>query len=218
MTMDRNYRRRNVMKTIKTAICACAVLTLGALFLTTRADASSGDFYPSYVQARVIGHLPLSGGARRMFLQQEGRTQYLYVQQPSQQGFTVIDVRKPDRPKVVNHMRQENLTMVASGLAISQTPDNSATVGTSRATGNTEGARGGGSVPESVRVLDVSDPAHPRTVQTFSGVTSILPDDARGLIYLANGEGIWILSHQRVLRRHRCSSSDAISSAIPNCD
>ena len=60
--------------------------------------------------------------------------------------------------------------------------------------------------------------AHPQTVQSFSGVTSILPDDARGLIYVANGEGIWILSHQQVLRRHYCSSSDAISAGIPNCD
>jgi len=206
------------MKTIRAAICACAVLTLGALLLTMRAYASAGDFYQSYTQAKVIAHLPLPGGARQMFLQREGRTQYLYVQQASHQGFTVIDVRKPDRPKVVNHVPQESLTMVASGLAISQTSDNSAAVGTSHLAGEAEGTRGGGTVPESVRVLDVSDPAHPRTIQTFSGVTSILPDDARGLIYVANGEGVWILSHQQVLRRHECSSSDAISSAIPNCD
>ena len=43
-------------------------------------------------------------------------------------------------------------------------------------------------------------------------------DDARSLIYVANGDGIWILSHREVLRRHLCSSSDALSSAIPNCD
>jgi hypothetical protein len=44
------------------------------------------------------------------------------------------------------------------------------------------------------------------------------PDNARSLIHLANGEGIWILSHQQVLRRYLCGSSDAISSVIPNCD
>jgi len=207
------------MKTIcKTQICAWVVLALGALFLTTRADASAGDYYPACVEAKVIAHLPLSGGTRQMFLQQEGRKQYLYVQQPSQQGFTVIDVTKSGRPKVVSHFPQENLTLVGSGLAISETPDKSASVGTSHVAGNAEGTRGGGVVPESVRVLDMSDPAHPQTVQSFSGVTSILPDDARGLIYVANGEGIWILSHQQVLRRHYCSSSDAISAGIPNCD
>ena len=197
---------------------AGAILALGILFLAMHADASPGDFYTSYTGARVIAHLALSGASpRQMFLQQAGRKQYLYVQQPSQQGFTVVDVTKPRKPKVVSHVPQENLTMVGSGLAISETPANSATVSASHAAGSEEGTRGGSSVPESVRVLDVSDPAHPRPVQTFSGVTSVLPDDARGLIYVANGQGIWILSHQQVLRRHECSSSDAIS-FMPNCN
>ena len=142
----------------------------------------------------------------------------MYLQQPAQEALTVVDVTKPTKPKIVSHVLGGNLTLVSSGLAIAEKPDNSAAVDASRTTGGAEGARGGGSVSESVRVLDVSDPAHSRTVQTFSGVTSVLPDDARGLIYVANGEGIWILSHQQVLRRHLCGSSDAISSAIPNCD
>jgi hypothetical protein len=164
----------------------------------------------------VIAHLPLSGGIRRMFLQQEGRRQFLYVQQPSQQGVTVIDITKPERPKVVNQVPLENLTMVSFGLAIFETPENSATVGASLATGNAEGPHGSG-VLESLRVLDVSDPAHPRTVQNFGGVTSVLQDSAQNLFYVANGDGVWIVSHQQVLRRHQCSSSDAIS-PLPNCD
>jgi len=41
---------------------------------------------PSYLQAKVIAHLPLSGGARQMFLQQEGSRQFLYVQQSPSKG------------------------------------------------------------------------------------------------------------------------------------
>lgn len=201
----------------KTRSFGCTALALGALFAMTRADASADDFYPSYLPAKVIAHLPLSGGARQMFLQQEGRKQYLYVQQSSQQGVTVIDVTKPERPKVVNHVPLENLTMLGSGLAISETLGNSPNVGTSSETGKAEGTRGDGTAPESVRLLDVSDPAHPRTVRTFDGVTSILQDSARNLIYVANGDGVWIVSHQEVLRRHKCSSSDEIS-VMPNCD
>ncbi|MGA8441878.1 MAG: hypothetical protein WB762_19810 [Candidatus Sulfotelmatobacter sp.] len=201
----------------KTRSFGCTALALGALFAMTRTDASADDFYPSYLPAKVIAHLPLSGGARQMFLQQEGRKRYLYVQQSSQQVVTVVDVTKPERPKVLNHMPHGNLTMVGSGLAISETPENSAPVRTSVVAGNAEGPRGGGTVPESVRVLDVSDPAHPRTVQTFDGVTSILQDPARNLIYVANGDGVWIVSHQQVLRRHECSSSDEMS-PMPNCD
>jgi hypothetical protein len=210
------------MKTIwKIRSFACMALTLGALLFTTgAAEASDIDLYPSYLQATVIAHLPLSGGAQQLFLQQEGRSQYLYVRQPSQLGVTVIDITKPERPKVVSQLPLENLTIVGSGLAIFETPENSATVrtslGTPLATGNAEDARGNGAVLESVRVLDVSDPTHPRAVQNFDGVTSILHDSARNLIYIANGDGVWIVSHKQVLRRHECNSSDAMS-PMPNC-
>jgi hypothetical protein len=207
----------NAMKTIlKIRTLICLVLALGALLSTPGADASDSDSYPSFLEAKVIAHLPLSGGIRRMFLQQEGRRQFLYVQQPSQQGVTVIDITKPERPKVVNQLPLENLTVVSFGLAIFETPENSATVGASLATGNAEGPHGSG-LRGSVRILDVSDPAHPRDVQNFDGVTSILQDSVQNLFYVANGDGVWIVSHQQVLRRHACSSSDAIS-PLPNCD
>ncbi len=50
---------------------------------------------------------------------------------------------------------------------------------------------------QSVSVLDVSDPANPREFRNFSGVTTILTDQDRGLIYLTNGEGLWILKQRR---------------------
>lgn len=208
-----------------TTICksqsvAWIFLALGMLLFTTWAEASPGDFYTSE-QVKVVGHLALNGQpARRMVLQQEGRKDYLYVRQPSQQGMTVVDVTKPARPKVVDHIPQQNMTMIDSRIAIAETPESSTAAGFSHLAGNIEGARGGRnvSVPESVRVLDESDPAHPHTVRTFHGVTDIVEDNARQLIYVANGDGIWILSHKPVLRRHGCSSSDAMSAAIPNCD
>jgi hypothetical protein len=207
----------NAMKMIlKIRTVTCVVLAVGALLSTPAAVASDSDSYPSYLQAKVIAHLPLSGGARQMFLQQEGRRQFLYVQQPSQQGVTVIDITKPERPKVVNQLPLENLTTVSFGLAISETPENSANVGASLAAGNVEGPPGSG-ILESVRVLDVSDPAHPRTLRNFDGVTGILQDSARNLLYVANGDGVWIVSQQQVLRSRECSSSDAIS-PLPNCD
>ena len=128
----------------------------------------------------------------------------------------MIDITKPERPKVVNQVLLENLTMVSFGLAIFEMPQNSATLGASLATGNAGSFHGSG-VLELVRMLDVSDPAHPRTVQNFDGVTSILQDSAQNLLYVTNGDGVWIVSHQQVLHRHKCSSSDAIS-PLPNCD
>jgi len=205
------------MKTLNRApMIAGAIVALGTL-LTTHLDASSADFHPSYMDAKVIAHLALSGtSARHMFLQQASQRQYLYVQQSFQEGFTVVDVTKPNKPKIVGRIPQENLMLVASGLAIAERRGDSVAGGV-RKTGSAEGSHGGGSVSESLQMLDLSDPVHPRPAQTFDGVTSILADEADGLTYVANGEGIWIVSHQQVLTTHRCSSSDAISGDA-NCD
>jgi hypothetical protein len=188
-------------------------LLLAACILPICASASPGDFYPSY-EAKIVGHVLLSGTpTRQMSLQQEGRKSYLYVRQASQQDYTVFDVTKPARPKQINQISQRDLTMIRPGLATSEKPD------TSRSSGQAANASGSQTrTPETVRVLDLSDPAHPKTIRTFNGVTNVVRDDGRKLIYVANNDGIWILSDQVVLRRHLCSSSDEISSAIPNCD
>jgi hypothetical protein len=151
-------------------------------------------------------------------VQQIGRKDYLYVRQPSRSGFTVIDVTKPTKPRVVSHVSQGTLTLLNSGLALSETPEKSTNGKVSYSIGDQHTGFGASNAPESVRVLNISDPVHPRTLETFDGVTSMVRDDARSLLYVANGEGIWIVSHKQVLRRHLCDSSDAISSAIPNCD
>jgi hypothetical protein len=43
--------------------------------------------------------------------------------------------------------------------------------------------------------MDFSDPLHPKITREFTGITAIERDDGRGLIFLANADGIWIL-HQ----------------------
>jgi hypothetical protein len=197
------------MKTIcKTRCFACALLVLTAMFTTMQADASAVDSSPSYLKARVIAHLPMSGGARQMFFQQDGTREYLYVQQARQHGFTVIDVTKAAKPMVINQVSHGTLTLVGSGLAVTETGNSSVVAAT----------RTDNALPaSSIRVLDVSDPAHLQTVRVFDGVTSILQDPARNLIYLADGRGVWIVSHPQVFHRHQCGSSDALS-AMPSCN
>jgi hypothetical protein len=41
--------------------------------------------------------------------------------------------------------------------------------------------------------MDFSDPLHPKVAREFTGVTAISRDDRRGLIFVANPEGIWVL-------------------------
>jgi hypothetical protein len=152
--------------------------------------------------------------SRSVFTNQRRRRKWGCEQQT---GFTVVDVTKPNKPKVVNHVSQENLTLLNSGLALSETPDKSTDASPSHSMEGEHSGLGGSNAPESIRVLNISDPVHPRTLEIFDGVTSMVRDDAPSLLYVANGDGIWIVSHKQVLRRHLCSSSDAISSAIPTC-
>jgi hypothetical protein len=73
---------------------------------------------------------------------------------------------------------------------------------------------------ETLNVLDLSDPANPRTILTFSGVTSTLADDDRNLVYITNSDGLWVLKHQAEQTMssamHACRSEDASNDAS-NC-
>lgn len=76
---------------------------------------------------------------------------------------------------------------------------------------------------ETVKILDLSDPAHPKVLQTFTGVTSILQDPSRGLIYLANSDGLWNLNHARpgltpAKKKRVRGSEDAIATMPPDCE
>jgi len=68
---------------------------------------------------------------------------------------------------------------------------------------------------ETLKVLDLTDPANPKTILSFSGVTSTLADDARNLVYIANGDGLWILKYppqQPIFSAPRgCRTEDAFN-------
>jgi hypothetical protein len=154
---------------------------------------------------KVISHLTLPGTAvRQMFLQQHQGKQYLYLQQGAH--FTVVDVTDPKNPTIIERVRsQGTLESIQSGLVLTMAPEKGST------------AEQPGSVPtQVVNVMDLSDPKHPRTIQTFSGVTSILPDDTRKLVFIANNKGLTVLSHEKPFRRPACTSDDA-TAPDPEC-
>jgi hypothetical protein len=202
---------------------ALALLTLAGL----APCATAKDKPQPAEQVAVIAHLPLPGApVRQMFVQQEGTKQYLYIQQASKEGFTIIDVTKPARPGIIKReafpttASSGRLQMVGSGIALAEVPDKASASANARhelAPTKGPGTPSGGQPTESVRVLDLSDPANPKTLQTFDGVTSILADDGRRLIYITNGDGLWILNHKQERPPLRpCGSEDAFS-AIADC-
>lgn len=174
---------------------------------------------PADLPATVIAHLPLpQATGSQMLLQKEKGKQYLYVQQATKQGFMVIDVSRPEEPSLLkpiaesNRATSGNLEMVSPNVAIAEAPEKTPTTITSS-----------NHPSETVRVLDLSDPANPKTLETFNKVTSLLPDSSHGLIYLTNNEGLWVLRYNRPSRlepaktKPPCTSESQIQAMPPEC-
>ena len=198
-----------------------AGMVLFGTVLVVPAPSMPANTKPSEVPAKVVAHLPLPEvSGSQMLLQNKGDKQYLYVQKASKEGFTVVDVTKPLLPSLVKASVASSgatagrLEMAGPDVGLAEVPDkNSKAV--LRSTDNPT---------ETVKILDLSDPAHPKVLQTFTGVTSILQDPGRGLIYLANNEGLWILSHSKpgvltpAKKKRPCGSEDAIAAMPPDCE
>ncbi len=199
-----------------TPVLASSLLLLfGSLAAASEQPASK----PTDVPATVIAHLPLpQATGSQMLLQKEKGKQYLYVQQAGKHGFMIVDVSKPDEPSLLKRTAEEsqatagNLQVVSPNVAIAEAPEKTPTTLTSNS-----------HPTETVRVLDLSDPANPKTLETFTKVTSLLPDGGHGLIYLTNNNGLWILRYNRPSRfepakkKPPCDSEAEIQAMPPDC-
>jgi hypothetical protein len=210
------------MQSIRRAVLPGGI-TLLAVFVVLVALSSAKDEppkKPTDLPATVIAHLPLpQATGTQMLLQREDGKNYLYVQQASKQGFMIVDVSKPDRPTLLKRTAEAslatsgNLEMVSPDVGIAETPDKKPTTLSSS-----------NHPTETVRVLDLSDPHNPKTLQEFNGVTSLLPDGGHGLIYLTNNEGLWILRYTRpallepARKKRPCDSESEIEAMPPECD
>lgn len=187
------------------AVVVLAMIAAPATFASQKSYDHNGE------AANVIAHVPLNGpSATRMFTQYHNGHRYLYVDQGPANRVTVVDVSHPDKPVVVQstnwpaNTAAGDVTFLGSGLAITQEPVQPVAQ----------------PAPSTVNVLDVVDAGQPQVLRSFSGVTSVLSDRARNLVYIANPEGVWVVRH-RISQvgwasRHMCTSEDAIS-PLPDC-
>src|ERR1700686_2649280 len=210
------------MKTLGKGAAPITVFAL-SLFLLPAQLLSASDQpapKPTDVPATVIAHLPLpQATGNQMLLQKENGKQYLYVQQAGKQGFMVVDVSKPEKPNLLkrtaesNQATSGNLEMVSPDVAIAEAPEKNPTTLTSSS-----------HPTETVRVLDLSDPRNPKTLETFTKVSGLLPDGGHSLMYLTNNEGLWILryNHPSLLepakKKPSCDSNSEIMAMPPDCD
>lgn len=189
------FAARWVRNTIFQSVAIAAMVTVSPCFLANCGRAAAQDNKPATKdKVVVLAHLPLPGSAvRQIFVQEEKGKQYLLLQQNVH--FTVVDVTDPKKPQIVDRVAEQGkLAEVGAGLAISVQSDEA----------------GPGAVPtQTVRLVDLSDAKHPRTVKTLTGVTSMYSDDGRQLIYAANNEGLWIIKHYETFRLPYCTTESA---------
>jgi hypothetical protein len=109
---------------------------------------------------------------------------YLYAEYNAEEKVTVIDVTKPGQPSVVADLAYPTNGASGSMLAVA---------GTSALTIGKQPSSGAIAPSTSVKIMTFSDFGRPKVLREFSGVTAIGRDDSRGLIFLADAAGIWVL-------------------------
>jgi hypothetical protein len=217
--------RMIVRKTISPSRCLTMMISVVLCFLSvvakTPAQTSSNPQTASGLktisgqeQVKVLGHLPLNGmHVNQMFSQLRGDKVYLYLHRPTKDAFAVVDVTKPDKPTLLTRdvlkesSGEQIQTAPGSALAIAVTPEN----------GVGETAAAPVSLPtETVQFVDMSDPKNVKSVKKFTGVTSVYSDDGRKLVFLVNGEGLWIVGHHMTHPLPLCNSEASLT-PIPDC-
>jgi hypothetical protein len=142
-------------------------------------------------EIEVVGHIPLTDGPVKRFLATEHYSSfYLYAEHEAGGSVTLIDVTKTNQPAVLADVAYApagssgNLTLVAGTAALVSSGPATALAAAPLQT---------------IRIMDFSDPLNPKVAREFTGVTAMSRDDRRGLIFVANGDGIWILQQHFAL-------------------
>lgn len=134
----------------------------------------------------VVGHLPLAGGeVDRLSAMSHYSRNYFYAEDTKLGTVTVIDVTDVKAPSIVQIAHAVN----------AQSSDLLAVAGTAALIGS-PALPSAEPAPRPVRIVSFADPGHPQISREFTGVTAVGSNSGRGLVFLANPEGIWILSKQ----------------------
>jgi hypothetical protein len=135
----------------------------------------------------VCAHIAISGGpiTKLMTTQHYSRT-YLYAEHAASQTITVIDVTDRTHPQLISNVAGSGSLLIATGDAalVSSEP----------------AAAPAAPATRTISILDLSDKASQKVAREFKGVTTVGTDDAHGLVFLADSDGIWVL--------HRNPASD----------
>jgi hypothetical protein len=160
---------------------ALAIVAVG-IAMTPALHAKSNADNVAAKPENVVAHIELSGApVTQMLLVKKNHTEYLVLGLGSSSGVALVDVSKPAQPRTIDTSAG---IVGASATELKVVADTLAVFGTS-------GAESGAS-------------SEPKEIQSLSGKTAFLNDKAHGLIYVTNGDGLWI-----VKTKHKADADQA---------
>jgi hypothetical protein len=167
--------RNNLSKGFYRAAIAAAAIGIAAAApaIQAKPNPNKGEDKP----ANVVAHVQLSGGpvTRMLLVKKEGK-EYLLVGLDSPASVAVFDVSNPDRPRAID---TTSSATGAPSAEVKVVADTLTLFGSSDA--------------------GTASSANSKDMRSFSGVTASMKDKARGLIYVTNSDGLWIVkSKQKV--------------------
>jgi hypothetical protein len=163
--------------------CAITILiaaSAGSLQLDAKDKRLKTESTQPQDQIVVEAHITAADGPITRFMAtRHYNRSYVYAVREAGKPVTLIDVTNPAKPQVLS----EATWPAPSG-------DLLAVTGTAALAGDTAAVK---TPPQTMRIMDFSDPAKPKVTKQFDGVTAI-EKIAGGVILLADADGIWILS------------------------
>ncbi len=166
------------MSTRPACIALCLAIAASAALARTKDKPAEKDSFD------LVGHLALDGkGVTSAVITSHFSRSYLYTESSAAHTVTVIDTTDAARPKLLSSVSGSGSLLTAAGDVALISSESRTAVSAAR----------------TISIVDFSDKSNPKVVREFAGVTSITSDDRRGLVFLTNGEGLWILRRNQPL-------------------
>ena len=159
-----------LLKRAKTILFLVAMLS-GATGLSAKSQKTALD--------DVVAHLSLNGNDAAVIAQRQVQGHhYVFISQPSQKAVIVLDVTNPRKPRVTKNVDYPGGAQSAGEI-----------FGTNLLL--VKGEKAGESGPTGIVAFGA--PEGVDGSQPFTGLTSFLADEDRGLVYFTNADGLWIV-------------------------
>jgi hypothetical protein len=170
-----SQRRARLTTGLFLIIATVAVPTLGLAKNKSRADAAPQD------RIDILANVPSSAGTiTRVTMTRHYSRSYLYLEHASG-SLTLLDVTDAQHPSIIANLE---LPAGASGSILTAAGDAALVSSDTPAVAPQA---------KTMSIVTFTDPSHPRTVKQFTNVTYTTMDDQRGLIFVADNQGLWIL-------------------------